>query len=159
MLDLAIDKEPELSSKLIENALEDCVSAFDAFGRELCRVHTDHALNPTTAKKISFQNLSRVCQNLRNTFKVELADSVQVAKWRLAVKLFQKRHLIAHRMGVVDEEYANRADDDDAVVGRKITIYAVEVEQLVDVLNTIAESMSVKFDNLNDKWHDRSGTN
>ena len=27
--------EPELSEKLIENALEDCVSAFDAFGREL----------------------------------------------------------------------------------------------------------------------------
>ena len=69
MLDLARGKEPELSSKLIENALEDCVSAFDAFGRELCRVHTDRALNPTATKNINFQNLNRSCQNLRSMFQ------------------------------------------------------------------------------------------
>ena len=41
MLDLAAGAEKELADKLIENALEDCVSAFDGFGRELCRVHAN----------------------------------------------------------------------------------------------------------------------
>ena len=41
MLDLAESHEGELLEKLIENALEDYVSAFDAFGGELYRVHAD----------------------------------------------------------------------------------------------------------------------
>ena len=57
MLEMATREEKALAEKLIENALEDCVSAFDGFGRELCRVHANKARTPDRAEKMNFQNL------------------------------------------------------------------------------------------------------
>jgi len=36
---IADSQDEDLAEKLIENALEDCVSAFDGFGREVCRIN------------------------------------------------------------------------------------------------------------------------
>ena len=54
MLDLAESHDGNLREKLIENALEDCVSAFDAFGRELCRVHANCTSNPASIARLRF---------------------------------------------------------------------------------------------------------
>lgn len=56
MLNLAKEKDLELHEKLIENALEDCISSFNGFGRNLCNLHSKKAKNPNRASKISFQN-------------------------------------------------------------------------------------------------------
>ncbi len=57
MLERTTGKEKILAERLIENALEDCVSAFDGFGRELCRVHMKRARTPAKAGKMNCQNL------------------------------------------------------------------------------------------------------
>ena len=41
MLAVATTVEADLGQALVENALEDCVSAFDGFGREICCIHAD----------------------------------------------------------------------------------------------------------------------
>ena len=43
---------------------------------------------------------------------------------------FHKRHLIAHKLSVVDQDYITKAGDTRAVLGRKIVIDAGEVEGL-----------------------------
>ena len=53
-------------------------------------------------------------------------------------RAFQKRHLIAHRMGVVDRNYVDKTGDSLAVVGRKIIVDAEEVKRLLGTLNTLA---------------------
>lgn len=128
MLTLASEIEEDVRKRLVENALEDCVSAFDGFGRELCKVHAASATNPDQAANIRFQNLDGARRNLLNQFSIDLHDSVSDDTWSVCVKSFQKRHLLAHRMGVVDEEYVSRTGDPDAVVGRKINITKSDVE-------------------------------
>ena len=44
--------------QLIADALENVVSAFDGFGRELCHVYAQKSTNPVEAEAISFQNLA-----------------------------------------------------------------------------------------------------
>jgi hypothetical protein len=46
LLAVAETQEPPVAQHLIENALEDCVSAFDGFGRETCRVFAPKAVKP-----------------------------------------------------------------------------------------------------------------
>ena len=111
MLDMAATAEADLASRLIENALEDCVSAFDGFGREVCRVHARKSTDPAKAEKISFQNLEGARQNLSVLFNIDLAAGLASDEWKAAVQGFQKRHLFAHKMGVVDEEYIRRTGD------------------------------------------------
>jgi hypothetical protein len=43
---VAETQEPPVAQHLLENALEDCVSAFDGFGRETCRVFASKAVKP-----------------------------------------------------------------------------------------------------------------
>lgn len=104
MLDLAAGTEKDLAEKLIENALEDCVSAFDGFGRELCRVHANRAWNPARVEKMSFQNLEGARTNLLDLFEIDLSTDVTSDEWRVVAMGFQKRHIVAHRMGVVGQD-------------------------------------------------------
>ena len=57
-LAVAKAQEPQVQQHFIENALEDCVSAFDGFGRETCRVFATKAAIPEKAAEIRFQNIA-----------------------------------------------------------------------------------------------------
>ena len=144
VLDLAESHEGELREKLIENALEDCVSAFDAFGKELCRVHADRTSNPATMNRMRFQNLVRARAELQ-AIGVEMTAAITTSTWERTLMLFQKRHLIAHRLGVADQEYVDRSGDSDAVLGRKVRVGRNEVTELGEVLWTVAESLTAQF--------------
>ena len=145
MVDMATTVERVLAEKLLENALEDCVSTFDGFGRELCRVHGSAARNPARAERISFQNLEGARESLLDLFGIDLATGVEPKEWRATVVAFQQRHLMAHRLGVVDQEYIDKTGDARVVVGRKITVDGAEVKALVDTIKTLAPGMVMKL--------------
>lgn len=144
VVDLAGDK-PELAEKLIESALQNCVSAFDGFGRELIRVNTDRASDASMTSRISFQNLSSARIKVLDQFGFDLAGSVPQQTWQEAVRLFQKRHLVVHKMGVIDEDYVTRSGDSSATIGRKILVTPDEVRRLADFIETLSHSLSGYF--------------
>ena len=148
MLDMAMGADKDLAEKLIENALEDCVSGFDGFGRELCRVHANMARNPAKAEKINFQNLESARTNLLDLYGIDLSAEVTPDEWREAAMDFQKRHIVAHRMGVVDQDYVTKTGDCRAVVGRKIAITADDVRSLVMIISKLAPRVLANFQKL-----------
>ena len=125
--------------------MEDCVSAFDGFGRELCRVHAKKARTPDKAEKLNFQNLEGERKVFLDLFGIDLSTAVEPEEWRAAAMAFQKRHLIAHKLGVVDQDYITKTGDTRAVVGRKIVIDAGEVKGLAGIINTLAPHMAEKL--------------
>ena len=145
MLEMAMREGKALAEKLIENALEDCVSAFDGFGRELSRVHANKARTPAKAEKMSFQNLEATRKSFLDLFGIDLSTAVEPEEWRAAAMAFQKRHLIAHKLGVVDQDYMAKTGDTRAGVGRKISIDAGEVNELAEIINTLALRMAAEF--------------
>ena len=50
-------EDAELGKRLIEDALENAVSAFDGFGRATCSAFADKSSDANQAKEISFQNI------------------------------------------------------------------------------------------------------
>jgi hypothetical protein len=95
-LALAEAAEKELADYLIGDALENVVSAFDGFGREVCS---------QKAADIRFQNIAGARRRVKETFGFDFADGLDTDDWEAACRAFQKRHLLAHKMGVIDEEY------------------------------------------------------
>jgi hypothetical protein len=130
LLAVAENQEPPVAQRLIENALEDCVSAFDGFGRETCRVFAPKAVKPEKAAKIRFQNMATARDGVREQFSVDFAATGTPADWTHILRAFQKRHLLAHKMGVVDEDYLSATGDSQSQLGRKISILAPEVRVL-----------------------------
>lgn len=135
----------EMRDNLVQNALEDCVSTFDAFGREICRVHASSAANPERVSKLSFQNLEGAKRNVLQLFGFELDSDLHENQFKAAIQAFQKRHLLAHKLGIVDAEYIERSGDPEAVIGRKITISRQDVHQLISVVKLLAKNLYSGF--------------
>ena len=148
MLEIAKGEEKAVAEKLIESALENCVSAFDAYGRELCHLHADQATNPIRARGTSFQNLEGARSNLLKLFGMDLSSYVRPEEWREAVMAFQKRHLFTHKLGVVDQDYLKRSGDTHAVLGRKIGIGVAGVDRLTTIVHALAQGLSASFQRL-----------
>lgn len=140
-VDLAAQSEVALAEHLIGDALENAVSAFDGFGRETCRISSERLGDPTRAGKISFQNLTAARDKLMRSWGFDLSATLNPDEWQFVCRCFQKRHLLAHKMGVVDDAYLKDAGDVHATVGRKISITGQEVKALTEALRKLGEHL------------------
>ncbi|MFZ0964125.1 MAG: hypothetical protein WAO35_24935 [Terriglobia bacterium] len=131
-LALAESLDKELADHLVGDALENVVSAFDGFGREICT---------QKAADIHFQNLNGARRKVQEAFGIDFADVLVPADWETACRVFQKRHLLAHRMGVVDAEYIQKVNDPGAVAGRKVSLSRDEVTSAISIIETLGRRL------------------
>jgi len=144
-LKLASSVENELSNQLIEDAIENAVSAFDGFGREICRINAKKCGSPANARSISFQSIEKARKRIIGLFSYDIASPVSPDEWNIVCCCFQKRHLLAHKMGVIDKAYIDATGDKTAISGRRIDIQSAEVEMLATCLEKIATGLSLKL--------------
>jgi hypothetical protein len=140
-LELANTIEGPLAKQLVTDAIENGVSAFDAFGREIFRVNSILAGAPNEAAHMSCQNLESLKSRVSKMFGIDLASPFTADEWQLLVQGFQKRHLIAHRMGVIDQSYINATGDLGAVVGRKVDIDSSEVAIVLQLIRRLGQQV------------------
>jgi hypothetical protein len=129
---LAETVEHELADHLVGDALENVVSAFDGFGREVCL---------RKGVEIRFQSLAGARRNVKDRFGFDFAEMLTVDQWEEICRVFQKRHLLAHKMGVIDEDYMQKVNDPGAVLGRKVTVTREEVISSIAVVDTLGRSL------------------
>lgn len=132
-------QDQEMGQRLIENALENTVSSFDGFGRATSAAFCKKATDPEKAKTLSFQNILGAQTNVRTLFGYDIASAVEEGQWEMVNRSFQKRHLISHKMGVIDEDYIKKAKDPTAIIGRKVAIRPDEIIVLTHLLETMGE--------------------
>jgi len=121
-----------VAAKDLENCLEDTVSIFEAAvkasvqrgmaEREMAKDEIDVRL-----KKLgnAFQSIPRTKDALAELFGVCVQDG-----WSEMDSAFEKRHPIAHNLGVIDRKYLWRARANEQE-GREIRITANEIETLL----------------------------
>lgn len=146
---LATDEaDADFAKFLIADALENAVSAFDGFGRETCTVYAASASDPTKAQNISFQNLTRANKRVQNLFGFSLANGLEANEWEFVCQCFQKRHLLAHKMGIVDQAYIDATGDMQSVVGRKVSITPDEVASFINHLKQLGTYLVTELSNV-----------
>lgn len=132
ILDLASDTEKEIKSKLVENALEDCVSAFDGYAREQYSEIQD---------KVSFQNIEAARNKILTDHGIDLAKRLDQKQWIFIIEQFQKRHLLAHKMGIIDAEYIKKTNCNPSLLKHKVFISESDVHELINCLKIVAENL------------------
>jgi hypothetical protein len=142
------EEDRDFAEYLISDALENAVSAFDGFGREVCAVHAVSASQPERAQNISFQNLARANNHVQNLFGFRLADGLKAGEWKFVCQCFQKRHLLAHKMGIIDQAYMDASGDAQAVIGHKVFITPDEVISFFDYLKQLGAYLVTQLSNV-----------
>jgi len=140
-LSLSNEVDDELKEILVNDALENIVSSFDGFGREICKIRAGKSQNIEDAKNVRFQNLEQARRKILNLFGIDIKEAVDSDEWDFALKEFQKRHLLAHKMGVIDKEYLEKSQDTEAVIRRKIRLNNDEIIRLIGIIQKISNFM------------------
>src|SRR6266496_2254348 len=122
--------DQDLKRHLIEDALENCVSAFDGFAREACRIRAGVSADPKACENLSFQSLPRAAKRVKSLFDLEMTDAIPREDWSAAHVAFMRRHVLAHRGGVIDQQYLQETGESGHLLGRRISISAADVERL-----------------------------
>jgi hypothetical protein len=133
--------DSDLRRHLIEDALENCVSAFDGFAREACRVRADKSTDPAKCAALSFQNLPRAAGRLRSLFGIDVADRFPVDVWSATHSAFMQRHLLAHRAGVIDQPYLDETRQPSVLLGRRVSVEPADVYRLADAVMAIGRHL------------------
>lgn len=132
-----------VAAKDLENCLEDAVSIFEASSKAVVRrALIERGENKggidVEMRRIgnSFQNTDRSKDQLARLFNYTPADT---ALWNRLNMGFEKRHPVAHNLGVIDKKYLERAKMSEQE-GREVLISENEVEKLLsDVYSAIAD--------------------
>lgn len=148
LLELPSNSDAALENTLVSKSLTDVVSSFDGFGREICRAFASKSSNSAQAEKISFQNLLGAQRNVQKYFGFDMATALTAQELEMAIRCFQKRHVLEHRSGVVDEEYKAKANDPKAIVGRKVGLSKDEVRRLIGVVRRLGAHVYSEMEKL-----------
>ncbi len=131
-LSLAETLDTEMAEHLVGDALENVVSAFDGFGRELC------AQKET---EIRFQNIVSARRRVQEAFGFDFASEISADSWTVICRVFEKRHLLSHKMGVIDEDYVRKANDPTAMVGRRVRVAPDEVAVAIGLVERLGHKL------------------
>ncbi|MBN1365794.1 MAG: hypothetical protein JW976_13375 [Syntrophaceae bacterium] len=132
ILALSANAKDDIKAKLIENALEDVVSIFDEFGREHCL---------STHTKISFQNISSAQAKILADFEVDISSGLTFNEWDFVVDQFQKKHLLTHKSGIIDDDFVRKTGKPASWVGKRISITEDDIRKLISYLLVIADNL------------------
>ncbi len=79
----------------------------------------------------AFQRLAQGSELWAARVGITYADILGAADLERLRRLFQKRHLLAHSDGIVDQRYVNESGDMTYKVGQRITVSTSEVDDIV----------------------------
>lgn len=126
--------EAEITCRsLVETALNDCVVAFQRF----CEATF---LKEKPNEKLSmnvFQRLENGSKLWREVFNVGYENWLTATEFQRMNTLFQRRHLLSHREGLVDEKYLQRANDLTYKLGQRIIVKENDVTELLRLIRKV----------------------
>ena len=131
------DEAETTCRSLIETSLTECIVAFQRF----CEV-TFSKKSPTTKIKFNaFQNLEIGGQYWKDLINETYSDWLTSKDFIELSVLFQKRHLLSHTEGIVDQKYIDKSGDKTYKVGQRIVVKESDVLTLIKLIKTVVETL------------------
>jgi hypothetical protein len=122
----------ELAAYLIGDALKTlCQHSTVLVGRPVRRGGSD----------IKFQDLVAARRRVQDALALYFSDVLGPHQWDRVCRVFQKRHLLAHKMGWWMATTSKKANDPDAILGRKVNVSRDEVTASISLVEAIGKRL------------------
>src|SRR6266566_2219779 len=133
------DAARNTAREILENSMGRLVGAFQRLAEAL--FDRTPAATTTRRRKNVFQNLTEGSALWRAATGKGYEDLLTSAEMADLVRLFQQRHLLAHREGIVDQDYITRSGDTTYAVGQRLVIRDSAVNRLAELVVKLTEEM------------------
>jgi Zn finger protein HypA/HybF involved in hydrogenase expression len=127
------------------------ISDFEAMARDIQKELIEVPMTPTRrneVKQISFQQILKARESLRGFFAIDLFESIGEDEQAFLNKMFNRRHVLTHNGGRVDQEYLDRSGDSSVELYEKIVVRSREIYRLIPLLKTIATNLFEGYESI-----------
>jgi hypothetical protein len=123
---------------VIENSLQNAVTAFQRYAEAL------YARLPSAspARRNAFQNLAEGSGLWHGAFGKRYGDHLDEAELAAVIRIFQQRHVLVHRQGLVDADYIKRSGDGSYRVGQRLVVRETAVREGLMLIEKLAAGMA-----------------
>jgi hypothetical protein len=129
-----------------------CFAEFEPMGNHLRRWLT---LVPATPKRrtdfenLSFQRVFETADRLQQWFGIDLFRGISDGDRGFLKKMLQRRHILTHNGGKVDQDYLDQSGDKNVRLNERIRIASNEARRLIPLVRTIASNLLDDFESMN----------
>jgi hypothetical protein len=133
------DVATDTARHILENGLVKLVASFQRYA-EAAFSALPNASNFKVRKNL-FQNISESSALWKSATGKGYDDLLDAADMPHLNMFFQQRHLLAHREGIVDQEYIDKTQDSTYRPGQKLVIKEAAVNRLADIVQLLASAL------------------
>ena len=125
------------------DTIKEVVTLFEVFARDqfVRRVPQHEAIVKAKGRGI-FQRLDDVDALFAEHAGTAISAAVAEDTWEHLQVVFQQRHILIHRQGIVDEEYLRRVPTAPQKVGQRLVLARSDAEQALDALEAVVRAVS-----------------
>lgn len=131
--------------------LSRCISDFEAMARDLQGQLSLLPAAPKRKKEIegmSFQNILKANENLQNWFGFDILFRFPDDDKAFLNRMFNRRHVLTHNGGRIDQEYLDNTGDTTVRLNQKIVVRSKEIRRLIPLLRTVAQNFFKAFESI-----------
>jgi len=139
--EISKDEAETTCRSLIESSLNECVVAFQRF----CEVTYLNKRPNEKLKFNAFQNLEIGAEYWKELLLETYSDWLTKSQMTELNELFQKRHLLSHTEGIVDNKYIQKSGDNSYKVGQRLVIKEKDVLHLTSLITMIVTFLREKL--------------
>lgn len=132
------DAAEDTSRLLLEGGLQNAVTAFQRFAE----VTFEARGTGIAPRRNAFQSLAEGSDLWQRATGKSYTDLVASGDLAALGRYFQQRHLLAHRQGIVDEDYIRKSGDASRRPGQRIVVREQDVLDCVGYIERLARTMS-----------------
>jgi len=132
------DAAETMARLIVENGLQNAVTAFQRYAEVL------YATFPSAPRprRNAFQNLGVGSDLWFAATGKRYGDYLEGVELATLTRMFQQRHLLTHREGMVDADYLARSGDTAYREGQRLVIRDISVRECIELLEKLAASMA-----------------
>ena len=129
--------------KSAADAVNEVVTLFEVFARDQFRARVPgHEEIVRRRGRGVFQRLDDVEALFAEHVGTPISVHVPAAVWSRLQIVFQQRHVLVHRQGIVDEQYVQRVPRARQQVGQRLVLNRRDAEQALDALEAVVRAVA-----------------
>jgi hypothetical protein len=93
-------------------------------------------------------NITKASSSIKEWFDIAFLDGIKEVDQEFLKRCFNRRHLIMHNAGRVDDEYLRNTEDSSVKLHQVVRIRSKEIPRLLELLRKTARNLFVGFESI-----------
>lgn len=131
------DTATNMIQNMIETSLKDIISAYQKFALESFSKGSTKKVRPN-----DFQIVDKGSELFKMNYDVGYDEWLTSYEINYMVVMFQRRHILEHNNGIVDDKYLQNSKDTTYRVGQRVVCKKNHVLKLLEIIKKLSENIS-----------------